>query len=100
MNAMFRGNDKNIKEVLNEYLSQNTRVSKGYYQSNINDVWKSEMGPMISGYTEKLFFNKGILKVYLTSSVLKKELSHGKEKIIKNLNSALGAEIIEKVEIF
>ncbi len=97
---MFRGNDKNIKEVLNEYLSQNNRVAKGYYQTNIDDVWKSEMGSMISGYTQKLFFNKGVLKVYLTSSVLKNELSHGKDKLINNLNLALGAKIIEKIEFY
>ncbi len=97
---MFRGNDKNIKEVLNEYLTQNAKVAKGYYTSNIEDVWKSEMGPLIMSYTQKIIFNKGELKVYLSSSVLKKELSDGKDKIIKNLNDALGAEIIEKVEIY
>lgn len=97
---MFRGNDKNIKEVLNEYLSQNSKVAKGYYTTNIEDVWKSEMGPLIAGYTHKLLFNKGVLKVYLTSSVLKNELALGKDKIIKNLNEALGNNIIEKVEVY
>jgi hypothetical protein len=96
----LRSNDKSIKEVLNDFLSDNSRVARGYYTSHIDEVWKSEMGALISGYTQKITFSNGVLKVYLTSSVLKKELSMGKDKIIKNLNKALGRDIVEKVEIF
>lgn len=96
----MRSNDKSIKEVLYDFLSQNTSVAKGYFSSHMEDVWKSEMGPMITGYTEKIAFHKGVLKVYLNSSVLKKELSMGKEKIKININKAFGTEVVEKVEIY
>lgn len=97
---MGRHNDKNIKEVLGAYLASNKRVAKGYYTSHISDVWKEMMGPTIAGYTSKITFRDGVLKIYLESSALKKELSMSKEKIIKLLNEALGHEVVLSVELF
>ena len=96
----MRHNDKNIKEVLNEYLAANAKVAKGYYTSHIDEIWKQEMGPIISGYTSKLYFKDGLLKIYLTSASLKKELSMSKPKIIENLNAALGTNLITEVEVY
>jgi hypothetical protein len=97
---MARHNDKSIKDVLGDFMASNKKVAKGYHTSKIEEVWKQEMGSMISGYTSKLYFKEGVLKVYLTSSALKKELLFGKAKIIKNMNEALGIAIITEVEIY
>ena len=97
---MGRHNDKNIKEVLGEYLAVNKKVAKGYYTSHIDDVWREMMGPTISGYTSKILFRGGILKIYLDSSALKKELSMSKDKIITLLNEALGHDVVQSVELF
>lgn len=97
---MGRHNDKNIKEVLNDYMASNAKVAKGYYTSHIDEVWKQEMGPIISGYTNKIYFKDGLLKIYLTSAPLKKELSMGKLKIIEIINTALGTDIVKEVEIY
>ena len=97
---MGRHNDKNIKDVLTDYMASNAKVAKGYYTSHIDEVWKQEMGPIISSYTSKIYFRDGLLKIYLTSAPLKKELSMGKSKIIENLNAALGMDLIKEVEVF
>jgi len=95
-----RHNDKNIKEVLNDFIASNQRVAKGYYISHIDEVWKQEMGPIISSYTTRIYFKDGALKVYLTSAALKKELSLSKEKAINLLNTALGSAIIQSIEFY
>ena len=97
---MSRHNDKSIKEVLGEYISKDNRVSKGYHTAQIQEIWKKEMGPIISGYTQKIYFKDGILKVYLTSAPLKKELLMGKEKIISIINEAAKENIVSQVEIY
>lgn len=97
---MGRHNDKNIKEVLGDFMAANKKVAKGYHTAKIDEVWKMEMGPIISGYTSRLYFKDGLLKIYLTSSALKKELLYGKDKIINNMNEALGSNIISEVEIY
>ncbi|MBK9736784.1 MAG: hypothetical protein IPO92_18210 [Saprospiraceae bacterium] len=52
---MSRHNDKSIKEVLSEYIAKDNKVSKGYHTAQIQDIWKKEMGPIISGYTQNIF---------------------------------------------
>lgn len=97
---MGRHNDKSIKEVLGEFIQANKRVSKGYHTAQIEEIWKEQMGPIISGYTQKIYFNDGILRVYLTSAPLKKELLMGKNKIIQIINEAVKEELITQVEIY
>ena len=97
---MGRHNDKNIREVLSEFVSSNERFANGYLSSGIEDVWKKEMGPVIAGYTTKVKFYEGVLKVYVKSAPLKHELLHGKEKIISIINEALGKPMIREVEIY
>ncbi|MBL0100455.1 MAG: DUF721 domain-containing protein [Saprospiraceae bacterium] len=81
-------------------MTSNTKVAKGYHTSQIDAIWKTEMGPIISGYTSKIYFKEGTLKIYLTSAPLKKELLMGKDKVINNINAALGADLVKQVEFY
>ena len=97
---MERHNDKPIRDVLHEFLQSNSRVGKGYATVRIEEIWKNQMGLTIAGYTSKLYFKDGLLKVYLTSAPLKKELLMEKEKIINIINSEVGEELVTSVEIY
>ena len=97
---MGRHNDKPIRDVLNEFILGNAKVSKGYHTKHLEDVWKEEMGPVISSYTSKILFRDGTLTVYLTSAPLKKELLMGKDKIVGIINGALGQDLVKFVELF
>ena len=97
---MGRHNDKNIRDVLSDFVSSNDRFAKGYYTSAMDDTWKTEMGPVIAGYTSRVQFNDGVLKVYVVSAPLRYELLQGKDKIITIMNEALGRKIITSVEIY
>lgn len=97
---MGRHNDKSIKEVLGEFIASNKKVAKGFNTARIEEIWRSEMGPVISGYTNKIYFKEGVLKIYLTSSPLKKELMMGKDKIISIINDALHQALVTSVEIY
>jgi len=58
------------------------------------------MGPVIAGYTTRISFAEGILTVYVSSAPLRKELMMGKDKLIKNLNEAIGTPVIREVQIY
>lgn len=97
---MGRHNDHNIKDVFTFYEEANPRIKKGLDTVKVLEIWHEVMGTTISGYTQKVSFHEGNLKVYLTSAPLKKELLAGKEKIISLLNDALDQPIIRTVEIY
>ncbi|EAQ48791.1 MULTISPECIES: DUF721 domain-containing protein [Leeuwenhoekiella] len=87
---------KSIKDVLGAFVETN-KLQKGFDKVNVADAWRDVMGPAISKYTTQLKLDGDRLIVQLSSSVLREELSYGKEKIMRNLNEELGKEVITKV---
>lgn len=94
---MKRNND-NIKlsEGLREFVSKN-KLQTGLDKINVKDVWNEQMGPAIQKYTTAIKLQGSTLYVQLSSSVLREELSYGKEKIVKMMNEELGKELITKL---
>lgn len=86
----------NISDVLKDFVETNN-LEKGLDKVNVRDAWSSLMGNGINNYTEAIELKNDTLYVRLSSSVLREELSYGKDKIIKNLNEELGKVIIKKL---
>lgn len=94
---MKRNNENlTIGEALKNFVSEN-KLEKGLDKVNVRDVWAQQMGPAIEKYTTSLKLDRETLYVQLSSSVLREELSYGKEKIITNLNEALGKDLVKKL---
>lgn len=90
------GEEVSIKDVLKSFVSEN-KLDKGLQQVQVVDAWKNLMGPAIVKYTNSVKLNRNKLYVELSSSVLREELSYGKQKIITLMNEELGEEIIKEI---
>lgn len=94
---MKRNNENiSIGDALKDFVSKN-KLQTGLDKVNVRDVWNQQMGPAIEKYTTALKLEGSTLFVQLSSSVLREELGYGKEKIIRNLNEALGKDLINKL---
>lgn len=94
---MKRNNEHlSLSEVLKEFVHEN-KLEKGLNKVHVRDAWESQMGPAIKKYTTNIQLKKTTLYVQLSSSVLRQELSYGKEKIIHMLNKELKEELIKKL---
>lgn len=95
---MAKRNNENISigDALQEFVNKN-KLQKGLDKVNVKEVWNTEMGPPIAKYTTNIKLDKTTLYVELSSSVLREELSYGKEKIIQMLNKKLGKELVKKL---
>ncbi|HLT53287.1 MAG TPA: DUF721 domain-containing protein [Flavobacteriaceae bacterium] len=82
--------------MLKDFVEVNN-LEKGLDKVNVRDAWVKLMGAGIANYTSKIQLKEDTLYVDLTSSVLREELSYGKEKIITMLNEELGKELIKKI---
>lgn len=87
---------QSLSEVLKNFVNEN-RLQKGLDRVNVKDIWQQQMGPAINKYTTSIQLNKDTLYVSLSSSVLREELSYGKEKIINMMNEELGRELVKKL---
>ncbi len=87
---------KKVNSILNN-LIENSSLKEGLNNAKIQTIWKKTMGDNINSYTSEITLKKHTLYINLSSSVLREELSYGKEKIIKLLNEELNAKIIRKI---
>lgn len=87
---------QSIEDLMKNVIEEN-KLKKGLNQLSVKDAWVKLMGQGVESYTRKVELNGKTLLVNLTSSVLREELSYGKEKIVKMMNEELGEELISKV---
>ncbi len=85
-----------IKDLMQSFIQENN-LSKGMQKIKIEEAWNHLMGAGVANYTESVQLQNKTLIVRLTSSVLREELSYGKEKIISMLNEEMGEKVVSKL---
>ncbi|MFT6065728.1 MAG: putative nucleic acid-binding Zn ribbon protein [Paraglaciecola sp.] len=92
-----RENDSfSIEDLMQSFIKENN-LSKGMQKMKVEEIWTKMMGPGIATHTTSVRLQNKTLIIQLSSSVLREELSYGKEKIIKMINEELGEEAIGKL---
>ncbi|MDA8650751.1 DUF721 domain-containing protein [Flavobacteriaceae bacterium] len=94
--AKRNASSHNIGDLLKTYIKE-SKLEKGLNKVTAEEAWHHIMGPPISKYTTKVMLNGNILVVHLSSSVLREELSYGKEKIISMVNEFLDAPLVSEL---
>lgn len=94
--AKRHGENITIGDVLKDFVKTN-KLNKGLDKVQVIEVWNSLMGPAIEKYTTNIKLERETLYVELSSSVLREELSYGKQKIIDLLNEELGRVLIKEL---
>ncbi len=83
---------QSLKDVLGEIMNQpNLRKFKAVH------YWEKVMGKPVARVTKNVYFRNGVLFVSLNSSVVRGELVMLKDKIIKNMNEAIGSDAINDI---
>jgi len=92
-----RQNDSfKIDDLMKSFVKEN-KLEKGLNKVNVEAAWRAMMGNGVNTYTTSVKLHKDVLYVELSSSVLREELSYGKDKIIAMLNESLGKNLITKL---
>ncbi|WHT40086.1 MULTISPECIES: DUF721 domain-containing protein [Myroides] len=87
---------KGISELLQLFRTENN-LDQGLNEFDVYEAWKAVLGPGIISYTQDVAFKRGTLYVKLSSSIVRDELSYGKDKIMKMLNEELKRELITAI---
>ena len=92
-----RENESNpIKDLMQSFIKENN-LTKGMQKIKIEEAWQKLMGQGVVSYTQSVQLQNTTLIIRLTSSVLREELSYGKDKIIKMMNEEMGEEVVTKL---
>ena len=92
-------NTHSLSEVIKLIVKRN-HLDYGLQKASLPALWVELMGATIAKYTTNVELKGTTLYVHLSSPALSHELSYGKNKIIANLNEALGTNAIEKLIFF
>lgn len=95
--AKRMSNDNSIADVLKVILQEN-RLQSGIDQISVSDVWNSVLGNGVKSYTKSVVLKGSTLYVELTSSVLREELSMGKQKILRIINEEFRRELVTDIK--
>ena len=88
---------KSLKNVLGNIIDSSNKLNSGLNNIKVQNLWREVMGNNVNSYTNEIVLKKNTLYVNLNSSVLRQELSFGKQKIIDLLNEELGKTVIKKI---
>ncbi len=92
-----RKNEANsVKDLMQSFIKENN-LTKGMQKLQIEEVWEKLMGSGVISYTEGVQLQNKTLIVRLSSSVLREELSYGKDKIIQMINQEMGEELVSRL---
>lgn len=85
-----------VKDLMQSFIKENN-LSKGMQKIKIEETWNNMMGPGVANHTTSVKLQNKTLVIHLSSSVLREELSYGKDKIVKMMNEEVGEGVIAKL---
>tara|TARA_B100000809_G_scaffold265981_1_gene326646 strand:+ start:110 stop:406 length:297 start_codon:yes stop_codon:yes gene_type:complete len=85
-----------ISDILKEFVEKN-KLQSGLDKVDVKEAWAKMMGNGVNNYTTDVTLDRDVLYVALSSSVLREELSYGKQKIVDMLNEAIGKKVVSKL---
>jgi len=86
--------ERPISDVIKVFMEDN-KLQSGMDKIDAAQAWKDLMGNGVNHYTQEVVLKGDKLYVSLSSSVLREELSFGKQKIIAMLNEELRKDVIK-----
>ena len=88
---------KSLKNVIGNIIDSSNKLNSGLNNIKVQNLWREVVGNNVNSYTNEIVLKKNTLYVNLSSSVLRQELSFGKQKIVDLLNKELGKTVIKKI---
>jgi len=93
---MRRKKTQAVSDVIKEVLKKQD-LNKGLLENRAVNYWEKVLGPSVAHATHRIYIRNGVLYIEMTSSVLRNELMMWKDKIIANLNQAIGDNIVKDI---
>lgn len=85
-----------IDAVLEDFRNSKS-LRSGFQKLALQDIWAEVMGANVAALTIKVSLQGTTLHVQLQSTLLREELRFGTEKIIAQMNTALGNAAVQNI---
>jgi len=91
--------EKSIKDLISTVFKSYNQGYK-YEETSVINSWEQIVGTMIAKKTSKIFINKKVLYLTLTSPALKNELRYHKLVLIDKINDFAKQKVINDINFY
>lgn len=95
-NSYKRVNSQSIGDVIQQYIKK-SGIQPKLDEATIIGQWEEIVGKMIARHTDDIYLKNRKLFIRFNSAALKQEMSYAKEKIIEEVNHALGHDAVGEI---
>lgn len=85
---MKKSNEMSLGDAIQAFLKSN-ELDEKLLETEIYARWEELAGRAVNNRTNKVKLDKGVLSVYVNSSVLRNELSLSKTELLERINQRL-----------
>ena len=96
---MRRSKPELIKDVLQHFL-RNEGLETPLNEFRAVKVWPQVAGPAVARLTGDVSFRGGTLYVKITRPALRQDLTMGRTQLVKKVNEAVGAQVVENIVFY
>lgn len=95
---MKRSEAKSLGQIITETFEA-AGATDNYNRQRVCFVWADVVGPVVNRYTTRRYVDGRTMHVYISSAALKNELVYLTDRLVGNLNRAVGQNVIDKLII-
>lgn len=96
---MFRRDVQSLADIIARCLRADG-LETPLKQRRVADAWGRVVGKAVEKYTGEKFIRNQTLFVKITNPALRADLSMMRERLVKNLNAEVGAQVITDIKLF
>ena len=96
---MFRRDVQSLADIIGRCLRADG-LETPLKQRRVVDAWGRVVGKAVEKYTGEKFIRNQTLFVKITNPALRADLSMMRERLVKNLNAEVGAQVITDIKLF
>lgn len=90
------GGAQKMSEIVLAIMQENN-MGRQMLEHRAIDLWKVITGPTVIRATRAVYIKNSVMFVELNSSVIRNELIYSKSKVLDNINSAVGQNVIQDI---
>lgn len=93
---MKRTEPRQLGDILREAI-ETAGITDDVARHQACYVWAEIVGPGVNRYTFRRYVTGSVMHVYITSAVLKNELSFFKSGLVEKINKAVGSDVLTDI---
>lgn len=78
-------------------MIQEYQLEPGLHQARIRASWADLAGAFVARHTTSLHLQDRVLRLKIDSAPIRNELRYNKSKVIREINTFLGASVVEDI---